>query len=65
MSDHKHFNCSEQYEHDYIVRQYKDTQRPKVRELLKKRCGDGTINYSTHNEVYELIEKELGYKQER
>ncbi|MEX2483643.1 MAG: hypothetical protein WED10_03755 [Brumimicrobium sp.] len=57
--DDKFFNCSEQHEVDYVAGLYKDHEG--VRELLKKRCADGTIHYSTSLEVYKLVKKELGY----
>lgn len=64
MSDHKYFNCSEQHEHDYVARQYAASHRPRVRQFLKDKCDDGTIRYNTHNEVYQLIKKELGLSPE-
>lgn len=58
--DDKYFSCSDQHEIEYVVRQYDD--RDGVRKLLKDRCVDKTISYSTNLEVYKIIEKELGYK---
>lgn len=57
--DYKYFNCSEDHEVRYVAGLYEDSD--KVHDFLQKKCGDGTINYSTHMEVYELIERELGY----
>lgn len=64
MSDHKFFNCSEQHEHDYVARQYPKEERDNVRNFLKQCCKDEQIFYSTHEEVYKLIEKELGLTRE-
>lgn len=58
-SDHKYFNCSEQHEHNYVVNQYDELDGHIVRDHLKEWCEDGTINNSTHQEVYDLIETEL------
>jgi hypothetical protein len=53
------FNCSKESEVDYVAGNYDDSKA--VKEFLKKKCGDGTIKYSRHKEVYELIKKDLGY----
>lgn len=60
--DDTFFNCSQQTEHDYVARLY-DTEekRQKVRELLAHACAAQSLHYSTHREVYALIEKRLGY----
>ena len=58
--DDTFFNCSDQHEIEYVVRQYKD--REGVRKLLKEKCADKTISYSTNLEVYQIIKKELGYE---
>ena len=57
--DDKFFNCTDQHEIDYVVSLY--SNQDLVRNLLKKRCADGTIHYSTNLEVYKIIKKELGY----
>jgi len=57
--DDKFVNCSEEYELNYVASLY--TEKQKVLDFLKKKCADGTIKYSTHKQVYELIKKELGY----
>lgn len=64
MSDHKFFNCSEKHEHDYVVSLYPIKERDRVRDFLEECCENGKIFYSTHEEVYELIEKELGLVRE-
>jgi hypothetical protein len=58
-SDWEYFNCSEQHEHDYVVSQYEKLNGIIVREYLEQWCEDGTIDNSTHKEVYDLIEEEL------
>lgn len=57
--DDKYFNCSQQHEIDYVAGLYKEKE--KVRNFLITKCKDGTIKNNTHKEVYQLIEKELGY----
>lgn len=63
-SDHKFFNCSEEYEHEYIIRQYPQNVRDIVRSYLYVSCMDGTIKNSTHEEVYNLIKNNLGLEKE-
>ncbi|HIC3280322.1 TPA: hypothetical protein ACW4KA_001942, partial [Campylobacter jejuni] len=55
------FNCSQDYEHDHVVRQYPKEYQDKIRDFLKKACQNKKIYHSKHKEVYDLIEKELGY----
>lgn len=57
-SDHKHFNCSEEHEFKYVSGLYSDSNT--VYDFLKESCKNGKIKYSTHQEVYLLIEDELG-----
>jgi len=57
--DDKHFNCSEKHELDYVSELYPDVY--KVLTFLDEKCENNTIHYSTHMEVYQLIERELGY----
>jgi len=57
--DDKYFNCGQEHEFDYVSGLY--AEKEKVYDFLKKKCSDKTISYSTHLEVYKLIEKELGY----
>jgi hypothetical protein len=57
--DDMYFNCSQDYELNYVASLY--TEKQKVLDFLKRKCADGTIKYSKHMEVYELIKKELGY----
>ncbi len=57
--DDEYFNCSQEHEFNYVSGLYED--KNKVYDFLKDKCKDGTIKYSRHYKVYELIEKELGY----
>jgi len=54
------YNCSQDYEEDYIVEIYDTDNQDDVRNLLQEACKDGRIYYSKHMEVYELIQEELG-----
>ncbi|MCF0171601.1 MAG: hypothetical protein HUJ87_13990 [Fusobacterium varium] len=58
-SDWKYFNCSEKHEHDYVVSLYPKEKQELVRSYLRHWCNIGTINNSTHEEVYALIKKVL------
>lgn len=58
------FNCSEDHEHEYVIRQYAVAHRAKIRQFLKDKCADGTIKNSTHAEVYALIKNKLGFDRE-
>lgn len=57
--DDKYFNCHQDYEVSYIAGLYAEIL--KVKQFLIKKCSDGTIKYMTHFQIYQLIEKELGY----
>lgn len=57
--DDEYYNCSEDHERDYVSGLYSETDE--VSEFLIEKCKDGTIKNSTHAEVYELINNELGY----
>ena len=59
--DDKFFNCSQQHEHDYVASLYPENE-DRVKEFLKKCCDDETFSYSTHDAVYNEIEKKLGLK---
>ena len=56
--DHQLFNCSEDYEHDYIVNQYKTEDRDRVRKFLKQACESEKISNNTHTDVIHLISLE-------
>lgn len=57
--DAKYFNCSEKHEVDYVANKYEDKEA--VKAFIKEKCADKTIHYSTHDEVYDLLEKN-GFK---
>lgn len=58
--DDQFFNCSQEHEVNYVASRYKDSEKVKV--FLKEGCASGKIKYMKHIELYELIEKELGFK---
>jgi hypothetical protein len=58
--DDKFFNCSERHEFRYVSSLYGDN-KVRVFLFLKKQCRDGAIKYSTHKEVYDLINRHLNY----
>ena len=58
--DDKFFGGSTYHEINYVVSLY--DAKKEIREFLKKRYDEKVINYMSHREVYQLIEKELGYK---
>ncbi len=57
--DDEFFNCGEEHENRYVSKLY-GSNSEKVHVFLEKKCSDSTINYSTHRQVYQLIEKEFG-----
>ena len=57
--DDKYFNCSQEHEINYVAGLY--TSRQEVVSFLRRKCNDGTIHYYTHMQVYQLIQRELGY----
>ncbi|MFA4795092.1 hypothetical protein [Leptospira kirschneri] len=58
-SDHKLFNCDEEYEVDYVASRYPN-DRERVKTFLKESCRNKSIYHSTHAQVYALIKTELG-----
>jgi hypothetical protein len=59
--DDKFFNCSEEYENDYIANLY-GLNKTKVTAFLINYCRNNIIKYTTHHEIYILIKLELGYE---
>ena len=57
--DDKSFNCSQEYEKQYVAGLYADKQV--IYNFLTTSCANNAIKYATHKQVYELIEKKLGY----
>lgn len=53
------FNCSEEYEIDYVASRY-GSHHDDVKAFLKEGCEQGKIRNLIHTEVYALIEKQLG-----
>lgn len=58
--DDSMFNCSQEHERAYVSGLY-GANKSKVEEFLKKKCASKAISNSTHKQVYDLIQKELGY----
>jgi hypothetical protein len=57
--DDKLFNCSQEYELNYVASLY--VEKEKVKKFLGEKCKSGKIKNFTHKQVYELIKTELGY----
>lgn len=55
----KYFNCSEEHEFNYVAGLYKKTTD--VKAWLKAKCKDGTICYTTHADIYKMLDDE-GYE---
>lgn len=55
----KFFNCNEEQELQHVSGLYEESE--KVYQFLKRACKTHGIYHSTHEEVYRLIERELGY----
>lgn len=55
--DDKFFSCQNEHELSYVAGLYQDSK--KVREFIRENCGK-SIQYTTHKELYKLIESELG-----
>jgi hypothetical protein len=57
--DDKYFNCQQEHESYYVSKLY--TNKEKIHQYLASKCNSGKINYSTHMEVYKMIQNDLGY----
>ncbi len=57
--DHRHFNCNQEHELNYVSGLYEEKEE--VYNFLIESCKNNDINYSTHEEVYNLIKNKLGY----
>jgi hypothetical protein len=53
------FNCSQDHELNYVSGLY--AEKTKVKQFLIDNCKNGVIKNYTHKQVYELIQKKLGY----
>lgn len=58
--DDEFFNCDQEHERDYVARQYPEHYK-EVYDFLMQKCQNRQIHYSKHIDVYQLIERELGY----
>lgn len=52
-SDHDLFNCSEQYEIDYVANLY--TKPAEVKAALITMCTNNELKNATHAEVYKKL----------
>lgn len=59
--DDAYINCEEVHELSYVASLYGE-KKDEVMSFLLNKCEIGTVNYVTHKEVYERIEKKLGLK---
>lgn len=57
--DDELFNCSQQHELEYVAGLYENGNT--VHVFLSNKCKGHQIFFSTHDEVYKLIEEELGF----
>lgn len=59
--DHKYFNCDEQYEIDYVKKQYKNPSA--VEKWISEECKQGgRISNTTHDELYEMLDERFERK---
>jgi hypothetical protein len=57
--DNTYFYCSRPKEMHYVAGLYK--RKNSVLDYLIKNCQDGSINYLTFLEIYQLIQRDLGF----
>lgn len=57
--DDKYFSCEQEHELKYVSGLY--IQQQQVYTFLKQKCADNAIKYSTHHQVYKLIQDKLGF----
>ena len=60
ISDHQHFNCSQQHERDYVVRQYQESVFAK--QEINKICIEKGSRVLTHGEIYKILDKKFTRK---
>tara|TARA_Y100001949_G_C15938078_1_gene308848 strand:- start:223 stop:489 length:267 start_codon:yes stop_codon:yes gene_type:complete len=58
--DDRLFDCSAQHEISYVINQYPEKERARVRKLIELKCEKNGFYHSTHLKVYKTIESELG-----
>lgn len=57
--DDELFNCSQKHELEYVAGLYENKETVLI--FLTNQCKGHQIFFSTHDEVYKLIEEELGF----
>lgn len=60
--DDLYFNCTQDHEAEYVAGLYPDREE-EVKDFLERACRTKLLNNATHQQVYDLIDKQLGYKQ--
>ena len=58
--DDELFNCSQEHEITYVSQRY-GANEAKVKAFLDEKCTSGAINNFTHDQLYDLIKKEMGF----
>jgi hypothetical protein len=61
--DDLYFNCTQDHEAEYVAGLYPATAKKEVKDFLERACRTKLLNNATHQQVYDLIDKQLGYKQ--
>lgn len=61
--DDLYFNCTQEHEAEYVAGLYPETVKKEVKDFLKRACQTKLLNNATHQQVYDLIHKQLGHKQ--
>lgn len=56
--DQDYFNCTQDHELNYVAGLYKESKEVKL--TLIKLCSNNKIHYSTHADVYAILD-ELGF----
>ena len=59
---YQYFNCSNEYEYDYIASFYSKKVKPLIITYLKHWNKTGKLNNITYEELHILIEQTLGIK---
>lgn len=57
--DDRYFSCEQEHELKYVSGLY--LQSHTVYTFLKQKCANNEIKYSTHRQVYQLIQDKLGF----
>lgn len=58
--DDQFFNCEQDYEVDQVASHY-GANKQTILIFLKRACVTKVVSYSTHMQIYQLIENTFGY----